>query len=101
MTGSKWRIVFVLAQLDTLSHRLARDIGYLPETKVDTRCDAAPRDQVSILHDAALFVGSADQRRTCYLGSFAIAPKALLTRTKGRNVTIIIVARHTVERRVA
>ena len=64
MAGSKWRMGIVLeAQLDTLSHRLVRDIGHHVEAKVDTRCDAARRDQVSIFHDTSPFVCSADQRQ--------------------------------------
>src|SRR5439155_6562283 len=64
MTGSKWRIGIVLkAQLDTLSYHLTRDIGHHPKAKVDTGCDAARRDQVSIFHDASLLVCGANQRQ--------------------------------------
>src|ERR1700682_6419158 len=64
MTGSKWRIGIVLqAQLDTLSYRVACGIGHYAEAKIDTRRDAARRNQVSILHDAFLFVCRTNQRQ--------------------------------------
>ena len=61
MAGSKWRMGIVLeAQLDTLSHRLVRDIGHHVEGKVDTRCDAARCDHIAIFDNAGFNMRSAD-----------------------------------------
>ena len=64
MAGSKWRIGIVLeTQLDTLRHRVTGEIGHHSQAKIDTGCNTARRNQVTVLHDTLLFVCRANQRQ--------------------------------------
>jgi hypothetical protein len=64
MARGKWRIGIVLeAQLDTLRHSVTGEIGHHSQAKIDTGCNTARRNQVTVFHDSLFFVCRADQRK--------------------------------------
>ena len=64
MTGGEWRIGIVFeAQLDRLSDRFSRDLGYDPEAKVDPGCNTTRRDDISVPDHTAFFMRCADERQ--------------------------------------
>ena len=73
----RWRWVVLDAELDCLGGRLARNLRYDTESKIDPRSDASCGDHMAVFYDPCFLVCRPDERQEIGIGPMCRHPSPL------------------------